>query len=71
MAGGGVVCQDCHGDMLAVGDDFTKDFPTEPWAPEDPDYVGNLDKRVPWAVPSLAQMVVSGGSASEESWSVK
>jgi hypothetical protein len=43
MAGGGVVCQDCHGDMLAVGDDFSHDFPNNP---------GSMDtsKRVPWAV---------------------
>jgi hypothetical protein len=43
MASAGIVCQDCHGDMLAVGDDFSADFP---------DVHGSIDptKRVPWAV---------------------
>lgn len=39
---GGLVCQDCHGDMTQVGNDFTGTFPQLP---------GSIDlaKRVPWA----------------------
>jgi len=40
MFNGGVVCQDCHGNMNQVGNDFTRDLPNG----------GGLDlaKRVPW-----------------------
>ncbi len=41
MFNGGVVCQDCHGDMSQVGNDFTAALPTG----GDPDF----DLRVPWA----------------------
>ncbi|CCQ73354.1 hypothetical protein [Magnetospira sp. QH-2] len=41
MFSGGVVCQDCHGDMAQVGDDFTHAFPDGGGA--------DLSKRVPWA----------------------
>ena len=41
MATGGVVCQDCHGNMKQVGNDFTGGFPTGQGA--------DLTKRVPWA----------------------
>jgi len=44
MFQGGMVCQDCHGDMAQVGDDFTANFPTTPF-PEGAD----LTKRVSWA----------------------
>jgi hypothetical protein len=42
MATGGVVCQDCHGNMRQVGNDFTGTFPQR---------AGSIDlaKRVPWA----------------------
>ncbi|MCP4451680.1 MAG: hypothetical protein GY809_09480, partial [Planctomycetes bacterium] len=42
MGDGGMVCQDCHGQLAQVGDDFSENFP----------HVAgdiNLDKRVPWA----------------------
>lgn len=41
MAKGGVVCQDCHGNMKQVGNDFSGGFPTGQGA--------DLSKRVPWA----------------------
>ena len=41
MAAGGVVCQDCHGDMTQVGDDFTAGLPHGQGV--------DLAKRVPWA----------------------
>lgn len=44
MFNGGVVCQDCHGDMQQVGNDFTGKFPVDPF-PDGAD----LTKRVPWA----------------------
>ena len=52
MASGGMLCQDCHGDMQQVGDDFTRTV-----SPETPgvfDFVGNFytdpdQPRVPWA----------------------
>lgn len=52
MASGGMLCQDCHGDMEQVGDDFTRNVsPTNPGAFE---FVGNFytdpaQPRVPWA----------------------
>ena len=52
MATGGMVCQDCHGDMQQVGDDFSRKVsPTNPGAFE---FVGNFytdpaQPRVPWA----------------------
>ncbi|RKZ61594.1 MAG: hypothetical protein DRQ44_11650, partial [Gammaproteobacteria bacterium] len=53
MASGGMLCQDCHGDMAQVGDDFTHNVSL-------PDNIGNFDlgpdfytnpdtPRVPWA----------------------
>jgi hypothetical protein len=45
MGGSGTVCQDCHGQLTQVGDDFTEGFPTV-------NFPGNgsmdLTKRVPW-----------------------
>lgn len=52
MATGGMLCQDCHGDMLQVGDDFTRKVtPDNPGAFE---FIGNFytdpaQPRVPWA----------------------
>lgn len=52
MASGGMLCQDCHGDMAQVGDDFTRNVsPANPGAFE---FVGNFytdanQPRVPWA----------------------
>lgn len=48
MANGGMVCQDCHGGMLQVGDDFTGNLSAS--APLLPDGTNaDLTKRVPWA----------------------
>jgi hypothetical protein len=48
MGAGGVVCQDCHGDMKQVGNDFTANFPVTPG-------VGAAGKRVPWAMEPKCQ----------------
>ncbi len=45
MADGGMVCQDCHGDLTQVGDDFTKNVSAALPFPAGAD----LTKRVPWA----------------------
>ena len=42
MFTGGAVCQDCHGDLQQVGNDFTKNFPSNPG-------VATAGLRVPWA----------------------
>ena len=44
MGGSGTVCQDCHGQMTQVGDDFSEGFPTSGF----PDGADST-KRVPWA----------------------
>jgi hypothetical protein len=52
MANGGLVCQDCHGQMAQVGDDFSRNVsPANPGAFElGPDFYTNpATPRVPWA----------------------
>ncbi len=52
MANGGMVCQDCHGDMTQVGNDFTRGVsPANPGAFElGGDFYTNASQpRVPWA----------------------
>ncbi len=53
MASGGMLCQDCHGDMAQVGDDFSRNVsPSTPGAFELASnfYDHNADTpRVPWA----------------------
>jgi hypothetical protein len=52
MASGGMLCQDCHGDMEQVGNDFTRNVsPVNPGAFElASDFYTNPDTpRVPWA----------------------
>jgi hypothetical protein len=52
MANGGMLCQDCHGNMEQVGDDFTRGVsPATPGAFElGGDFYTNADQpRVPWA----------------------
>lgn len=52
MFSAGVLCQDCHGDMAQVGDDFSRNVsPTNVGAFElAPDFYTNPDTpRVPWA----------------------
>ena len=58
MASAGIVCQDCHGDMLAVGNDFSHDFPNN---------AGNIDpsKRVPWAVEPACQSCHVGDAVNQ------
>ena len=52
MANGGMLCQDCHGDMAQVGDDFTRNV--SPLNPGDFElasdfYTNPATPRVPWA----------------------
>ncbi|MDJ0807916.1 MAG: cytochrome C [Gammaproteobacteria bacterium] len=52
MSNGGMLCQDCHGNMEQVGDDFTRGVdPDNPGAFElGGDFYTNADQpRVPWA----------------------
>ncbi len=56
MGAGGVVCQDCHGDMKQVGNDFTAGFPAGAGA--------DLAKRVPWAVEPKCQSCHVGDAKS-------
>ncbi len=44
MGGSGTVCQDCHGQMTQVGDDFTENFPVAGFPGG-----ADLNKRVSWA----------------------
>lgn len=44
MFQGDILCQDCHGDMAQIGNDFTTNFPTNPFPAG-----ADLSKRVPWA----------------------
>lgn len=56
MATGGVVCQDCHGQMRQVGNDFSANLPA----------TGKLDltKRVPWASEPKCQSCHIGDAMS-------
>jgi len=56
MGGSGTVCQDCHGQLSQVGDDFSENFPVNNFLVEkDADgqvvnvHGADLSKRVPWA----------------------
>jgi hypothetical protein len=55
MFNGGLVCQDCHGNMRQVGNDFSAAFPTTPF-PDGAD----LTKRVPWATEPGCQSCHTG-----------
>ncbi len=46
MGGSGTVCQDCHGQLTQVGDDFSENFPNINFPAEGS---ADLSKRVPWA----------------------
>jgi hypothetical protein len=50
MGGGGVVCQDCHGSMKQVGNDFTANLPTTSFPAG-----ADMTKRVPWAMEPKCQ----------------
>ncbi|MCB1866803.1 MAG: hypothetical protein KDG50_15400 [Chromatiales bacterium] len=56
MFAGGLVCQDCHGNMQQVGDDFTGGFPLLAGA--------DLTKRVPWAHEPKCQSCHTGDAMS-------
>ena len=45
MANAGMLCQDCHGSMAQVGDDFSEGFSHDTPFP----LGANLTKRIPWA----------------------
>lgn len=57
MFNGGMLCQDCHGDMQQVGNDFTENFPTTPFPAG-----ADLSKRVPWASEPGCQSCHTGDS---------
>jgi hypothetical protein len=59
MFSGGVVCQDCHGNMQQVGNDFTADFPNTPFPAG-----ADLTKRVPWANEPGCQSCHTGDALS-------
>ncbi len=50
MGAGGAVCQDCHGSMKQVGNDFTARFPATSYPAG-----ADLTKRVPWATEPKCQ----------------
>jgi hypothetical protein len=56
MYSGGVVCQDCHGNMRQVGNDFTNNLPSGGGA--------DLTKRVPWANEPKCQSCHIGDAVS-------
>lgn len=49
MAGAGIVCQDCHGDMAQVGDDFSRAKPGGSFVLRADYYTNPNTPRVPWA----------------------
>ncbi len=59
MASAGVVCQDCHGELAQVGDDFTHNFPVTPFPAG-----ADLTKRVPWASEPGCQSCHTGDAES-------
>jgi hypothetical protein len=59
MAAGGVVCQDCHGEMRHVGNDFSESLADQPWPSG-----ANLNKRVPWASEPGCQSCHTGDALS-------
>lgn len=59
MFNGGMICQDCHGNMAQVGNDFSQNFPTSPYPAG-----ANLQRRIPWANEPACQSCHSGDAAS-------
>ncbi len=49
MAGAGIVCQDCHGSMTQVGDDFSRAKPGGAFILRSDYYTNASTPRVPWA----------------------
>ncbi len=56
MFSAGLICQDCHGGMEQVGDDFSRDFSASSPFPAGAD----LTKRVPWASVPACQSCHTG-----------
>ena len=59
MFQGGMLCQDCHGDMEQVGNDFTADFATNPFPAG-----ADLSKRVSWANEPKCQSCHTGDAVT-------
>jgi len=59
MFNGGLVCQDCHGSMKKVGDDFSASFPTIPYPTG-----ADSTKRIPWASEPGCQSCHTGDALS-------
>lgn len=55
MFNGGIVCQDCHGSMRQVGNDFSARFPVVPFPGG-----ADLTKRIPWATEPGCQSCHTG-----------
>lgn len=60
METGGVVCQDCHGEMRHVGNDFSEGMTAQNRWPGG----ANLNKRVPWAAEPGCQSCHTGDAIS-------
>lgn len=60
MAGGGLICQDCHGGMQQVGNDFSANFSASTPYPAGAD----LSRRVPWANEPRCQSCHTGDAMS-------
>ncbi len=60
MFSGGLICQDCHGGMQQVGDDFSKNFSKTTPYPAGAD----LTKRVPWANMPACQSCHTGDAVN-------
>jgi hypothetical protein len=56
MFNGGLICQDCHGGMRQVGDDFSEKFSNATPFPQGAD----LTKRIPWATTPACQSCHTG-----------
>jgi len=60
MYNGGLICQDCHGTMAQVGNDFSQNFSATTPFPAGAD----LTKRIPWANVPACQSCHTGDSGS-------
>ncbi len=58
MFNGGVVCQDCHGGMKQVGDDYSEESPHDVFG-------GTQGKRIPWAVEPKCQSCHTGDASNK------
>jgi PKD repeat protein len=64
MFQGGMVCQDCHGNMKEVGNDFTEKFATNPYPAG-----ADLTKRVSWANEPACQSCHTGDAVTNKTGS--